>query len=136
MSRENVDRLRQVPLFSDLDESGLERLAAIANEFDAPSGHVLMERGQPGTGIFVIEEGSVRVDLPGGDHVTLGPGEFVGELSVLADTPRTARVCVADDLRAVAIRRNDLTELIRTEPSIAVSMLRVLAHRFVGDDQT
>lgn len=133
MSRENLDRLRAVPLFAGLDETGLERLAAIANQFDAPSGHVLMERGQPGTGIFVIEEGTVRVDLPGGDQVTLRAGDFVGELSVLADAPRTARVCVTDDLKAVAIRRNDLTELLKSEPSIALAMLRALAHRFVGD---
>lgn len=133
MSRDNLDRLRAVPLFAGLDQMGLERLAAIANQFDAPTGHVLMERGQPGTGIFVIEEGTVRVDLPGGDQVTLGAGDFVGELSVLADTPRMARVCVADDLKAVAIRRNDLTELLQSEPSIALAMLRALAHRFVGD---
>lgn len=133
MSRDNLDRLRAVPLFADLDEAGLERLAAIANQFDAPAGHVLMERGQSGTGIFVIEEGTVRVDLPGGDQITLGAGDFVGELSVLADTPRMARVCVTDDLKAVAIRRNDLTELLQSEPSISLAMLRALAHRFVGD---
>lgn len=91
-----------------------------------------MERGQAGTGVFIIEEGSVTVELPHEDDVTLGPGEFVGELSVLADTPRSARVCVEEDLRAVAIRRSDLDALLEEEPSIALAMLRGIARRFAG----
>lgn len=134
MSAPNVDQLRRVPLFADLDESGLESLSAITNEFDAAPGHVLMDRGQAGTGMFIIEEGSARVEVPGGDPVVLGPGEFVGELSVLADTPRVARVCVEEPLRGLAIGRNDLNALLEREPSIAVAMLRSLARRFVGHD--
>jgi CRP-like cAMP-binding protein len=127
------ERLRHVPLLADLDGAALESLMAIANEFEAPAGHVLMERGQAGTGMFIIEEGSVRVEIPGGEPVFLGAGEFVGELSVLADTPRTARVCVEEPMRGLAVHRNDLTRLLEDEPSIAVAMLRSLAHRFADD---
>lgn len=134
MTGVDIERLSAVPLFAGLDPTGLSRLAGIANEFEARAGHVLMERGQPGTGVFVIEEGAVRVDLPNGDQVVLGAGEFVGELSVLADTPRTARVSVVEDMRAVAIRRQELTDLLLSEPSIALAMLRALAHRFVGEE--
>lgn len=57
-------------------------------------------------------------------------GDFVGELSVPADTPRSARVTVEEDVvAALAIRRQDLTNLILDEPSIALAMLRVLAAR-------
>lgn len=131
METATIDRLRQVPLFATLGQAGLERVAALATEFEALPGHVLMERGQPGTGIFVIEEGAVRIDVPGGESVVLGPGSFVGELAVLADTPRTARVSVIEDLRALAIRRSDLSRLLNEEPSLAVNMLCTLARRFV-----
>lgn len=133
MGASNPERLRQVPLFTDLDEEGLRTLMQIANEFEAAPGHVLMERGQAGNGMFIIEEGSVRVEVAGGDSVLLGPGEFVGELSVLADTPRTARVSVEEEMRGLAIRRNDLDDLLEKEPSIAVSMLRSVARRFAGE---
>lgn len=125
-----------MPLFADLDDAGLEHLASIANEFHAATGHVLMERGQAGTGLFIIEEGSVRVEIPDEDEddVLLGPGEFVGELSVLADTPRTARAAVESDLSGLAIRRQDLDDLLLREPTIALAMLRALARRFVGHD--
>ncbi|MFP3915543.1 MAG: Crp/Fnr family transcriptional regulator [Actinomycetota bacterium] len=132
MSAPELDRLRRVPLFADLDEEGLRSLADIATEFDAAHGHVLMYKGQAGSGMFIIEEGSVRVEIPSGDPVALGPGEFVGELSVLADAPRMARVCVEEPLRALAISRNDLNALLEREPSIAVAMLRSLARRFAG----
>jgi CRP/FNR family transcriptional regulator, cyclic AMP receptor protein len=130
MSSESLLRLRQVPLFSELDQAGLERVDAIANEFEVESGHVLMERGQPGLGMFVIESGRVRVDVPGGDPVTLGAGDFVGELSVFADHPRTARVVAEERVGGVAIRRQDLISLLMEEPSLAVAMLSSLAGRY------
>lgn len=131
MSGATVDGLRAIPLFSVLDEDGLERIAALATEFSAPAGHVLIERGQGGNGLFVIEAGSVRVDLPGGHAVEHGPGSFVGELAVLADTLRTARVTVVEDLQALAISRTDLTDLLEREGALAVAMLREMARRLV-----
>lgn len=130
MSSDRIARLRQVPLFSELDQAGLERLETIANEFEVSQGHVLMERGQSGLGMFILESGRVRVDVPGGDPVMLGPGDFVGELSVLAETPRTARVVAEEEVRGVAIRRQDLTALLMEQPTIALAMLRSLASRY------
>lgn len=126
---DNLDSLRRVPIFAMLDDAALERISAISTEFVAPRGQVLIERGHAGTGVFIIEEGSVTVDLPNETSIILGPGEFVGELSVLADTPRTARVSVASDLRSLAIRRDDLDDLLVSEPSIAVAMLREVARK-------
>ena len=126
---DNLDSLRRVPIFAMLDDDALERISEISTEFVAPRGQVLIERGHGGTGVFIIEEGSVTVDLPNETSITLGPGEFVGELSVLADTPRTARVSVASDLRSLAIRRDDLDDLLVSQPSIALAMLRVVARK-------
>lgn len=124
-----IDTLRKVPGFSSLDEESLERVCHLATEFQAERGRVLIERGQPGTGLFLIEEGSVRVDLPGGQSTTLGPGEFFGELAVFADVPRTARVSVTDDLTGLAISRRDLLGLLLEEPSVAITLLQQMAKR-------
>lgn len=125
------DQLRSVPLFAGLDEAGLAHVAALATEFEAPAGLVLIDYGQAGTGLFVIEEGEVRIEPPDGGHVMRGPGEFVGELAVLADTGRTARVSAATHIKALAIRRTDLDELMMDEPAIAVAMVRELARRLL-----
>lgn len=129
VTTDSLQKLRRIPIFSALDDPSLERIASLVTELEAPKGHVLVEKGHPGTGVFIIEEGSARVDLPGGKQIERGPGSFFGELAVLAATPHTGRVSAASDLRALAIRRNDLLDLLQSEPSIAVSMLQEVAGR-------
>jgi voltage-gated potassium channel len=87
--------------------------------------------GQPGLGVFVIEEGTVRVEPPGEEPVELGPGDFFGELAVLTTTARTARVSATSAVHGVAIRRADITNLLNREPTIATAMLREVAQRLV-----
>ena len=129
MSDSLADRIRRVPIFSALDEAGLADVAALATEFEAPKGQVLVEYGQAGAGVFIIEDGEVRVDRPHGEQADLGPGAFFGELAVLAEVPRTARVSAVTDLRCLAISRNDLVELLDRRPAVAVSMLSEVARR-------
>jgi CRP/FNR family cyclic AMP-dependent transcriptional regulator len=125
-----VPKLRVVPIFADLPDDALGRVAAVVTEFEAPTGHVLTQPGQEGSGMFVLEEGSVTVELPGGATVSLGPGEFFGELAILAPgVTRTARVRAASPIRCLAIARRDFAAIVEAEPEIAVSMLPVLARR-------
>ncbi|MDQ4065947.1 MAG: cyclic nucleotide-binding domain-containing protein [Actinomycetota bacterium] len=129
----NVETLRSVPLFEGLSDETLQRILDQGNEFEAVAGHVLVAPNQPGMGLFVVEEGTVTVDIRGRE-IELGPGEFFGELSLLDEgAVRHARVCAATDVRCLAIHRDDFTELIETEPQIARSMLRVLARRLGGE---
>ena len=129
MTSDLVDKLRRVPLFASLDDVGLAHVGGIAAEFEVSAGHIFMERGQPGNGVFIIEEGTVRVDLPSGDVVERGAGQFFGELSVLADTQRTARVSASTDVRCIAISRRDLLALLEERSDIALAMLREVATR-------
>lgn len=127
--RERLNKLRTVPLFSQCSEETLRKILEIATEFDAAKGHVLVERNQPGAGMFVIEEGTIQVQLPRRD-IELGPGEFVGELSLLDENHlHTARVCATSPVKALAIARDDFLALIENDPHMAMSMLRVVAGR-------
>ena len=125
-----VQRLRGVPIFAALADEALGRVAAVVTEFEAPAGHVLTQPGQEGSGMFVLVDGSVTVELPGGATVSLGPGEFFGELAILAPgVSRTARVQAASPIRGLAIARRDFAAILEADPEIAVSMLPVLARR-------
>ena len=129
MADDTTSTLRAVPLFSELDDHALEHLAAIASVVNMPRGTVLIERGAPGSGMFVILDGEAEVQLR---HrtITLGPGEFVGELSLLSDhAARVARVRAASDLRCLAVGRPAFAELLSEHPAIALPMLSVLARR-------
>ncbi len=126
---DHIACLRAIPLFSELDEAALERIAAIATEVEFPERALLIERNQPGSGMFVLLDGTASVELP---HrtVELGPGQFIGELSLLTDGDRrTARVSAATTLRCLAIARPEFAELLESEPRIAVPMLAALAGR-------
>ena len=124
-----VEALRRVPLFAGIAEPSLERLATIVTEVEVPAGHVLVERGTEGSGMFVLEEGTVAIELA--DHtLERGPGEFFGELALLAEgIRRTARVRAVTSARCLAISRRDFSELLEAEPSVAVAMLPELARR-------
>jgi CRP-like cAMP-binding protein len=125
----DVDKLRGIPLFGGLSEQTLARIAELATEFEEPAGWVLVEVGQPGSGMFVLEEGTVTVQTPDGRGWDLGPGEFFGELALLTDHPRNARIRAKTPVRCLAISRMDLTMLLKEEPEIAVAMLPKLAER-------
>jgi CRP-like cAMP-binding protein len=128
----DVEQLRAIPLFAEVDDAYLGRIADVATPFEVAAGHVLAERGQPGSGMFVVLEGSVEVDVPGSVPVELGPGEFFGELSLLADTDRLARVRAVTPVRGIAIDRAGFFDLLHEEPRIALAMLPVLARRLVA----
>ena len=115
--------LRGIALFAELDESALKRIAAL---------ELLAERGQPGAGLLVIETGEITVEFPDGRLNEYGPGEFFGEVSLLTDEPRTARVRSRSAVRGIAISRSEFFELLDQEPRIAVAMLPVIARRLAN----
>jgi CRP-like cAMP-binding protein len=96
------------------------------------AGQIVALEGDPGSGMFVILDGTARVEWRGGS-VDLGPGTFFGELTLLAPGgTRIARVRAATEMRCLAIPRDDAIALVESEPSIALAMLREIARRFAS----
>ena len=131
MSDSRIENLRSIELFSELSDESLERLSSTMAECEIEPGHILVHKGMPGTGLFVIEEGQVEVDLVS-RKVTLGPGEFLGELALLTDSAHTGRATARTPVKAIALGREEFSELLQAEPSMALSMLTVLARRLVA----
>ena len=112
------DRLRALPFFADLDDEQIDRLAASTTEFEAPAGQALIERGGPGAGLFVLEDGYAVVEAPEGRR-ELRTGDVFGERSLVGDSERTARVRALTNVRCLAIPRADLESIIAAEPRVA-----------------
>ena len=126
---QRLENLRQIPLFAELSEAALHRILDHATEFEARHGHVLVQPDQPGSGLFVIEDGTATVELRD-RKIELGPGEFFGELALLTDrATHTGRVCATTPLRCLAIARDDFEALLESEPKMAVTMLKQVANR-------
>ena len=121
------DRLRALPLFADVDDAQLERLAAATSEFDAPAGQALIERGRAGSGMFVLEQGQAVVEAPEGKR-HIGPGDIFGERALLGDDiQRTARVRAETDVRCLAISRPEIERLLAEDPSVAERLRQLSA---------
>ncbi len=84
------------------------RLLELGTECEFSAGSVLIQLGDPGSGLYLIRHGTVLVHAPEGDSEH-GPGEVVGELALLSDDGvRSARVTALTDVRAVAVDRATL----------------------------
>ena len=127
-----ADELRAIPLFAEASDAGLDRIAASAGEITWHAGQVVALEGDPGSGMFVILDGTAHVEWRGGE-VDLDTGAFFGELTLLAPGgTRIARVRAATEMRCLAIPRDDAIELIESEPSVALTMLKEIARRFAS----
>ena len=110
---------RPAAILAGVNEDDLRRLEAAGSRVEFPAGKVLIERGQPGTGLFVVVDGNVIVEAPEGAR-ELGPGAVVGERALLSpDGTRTARVRALTDLVIVAVDRAEVDRLCAVDPAFA-----------------
>ena len=89
---EVVDTLRAIPLFANVPDKQLKRLAAAMQERTVAAGEELTVEGRSGVGFFVIESGEASVSQGGEEIRTLGPGDSFGEMAVIDSGPRSATV--------------------------------------------
>lgn len=129
-----VDTLRRVPLFAQLGDDELARVAATVRERPYPRNSVIVFEDDPGDALFVVAGGQVKVVLIGEDGrevilAVLGPGDFFGELALIDDEPRSAHVMAMDDARLLVLRRDDFQRELEAHPRIALGLLRALSRR-------
>jgi len=128
-----LDLLRDVPLFAELAAADLERIAARARLEDVPAGTVVIEEGSPPAAMYIIVDGDFVVEKRGtGTPIVLntcGPGDLLGELSVLENRPRTATVAARTAGRVVVLEIDALHDLLRGSLAAALSILRTIATR-------
>jgi len=121
--------LRSIPLFEGIERKDLERLARSFRERSFHEGDVVTKEGEPGTGFFVILEGSAHVTVRGQTVATLGPGDALGEMALLDEGPRSATVVAATDLRCIALTPWEFRPFIEEYPTVAWTLLQTLARR-------
>jgi CRP-like cAMP-binding protein len=133
---ETAELVAKIPMCAELTDEQIRWIADLETEFDVPAGFVLIEHGQPGSGMFIVTDGTISIELPRG-AIERGPGEFVGELALLADGfTRVARVRAKTTVKGLAISRMAFFELLEREPRVAVRMLPVLARRLAEAETT
>ena len=126
---DKLELLKRVPLLAKLGRKEIEEVGRLSDEVDVPSGHVLMREGATGQEFFVIVKGTVDVER-GGRHLrTLGPGDFVGEIALIDDAPRTATATAASDAQLLVLAHREFHSLMDQFPAIRTCVLEALASR-------
>ena len=130
-----VELLRRIPLFSNIDTSRLKLLAFTSERLTYNQGAVLFREGDRGDSAYLILEGKVDVAVhspTGGEDVvvaSIGANNIVGEMSLLCEMPRTATVIAAEPLDTLRIKKDQFFQLMRDLPQITLEIMRELATR-------
>lgn len=127
--KQHLDSLKNVALFSNCSKKELEKVARASDEVTMTEGTLIMDQGQMGREAFVIVEGDVTVKRNGRKVTTLGPGDVVGEMSLLDKGPRTASVVAATDVTLLVIDSRRFLAVIDDIPAISHKLLAALAGR-------
>ena len=132
--------LREVPLFSEMDEQEVAGIRDIMEVMKFKAGQVIIREGETGDLFYVITEGHVEViirDADGSDVVLheAGPGDFFGELSMLTNEPRSARIRAVEDVTTLILERDEFFNFLRTHTHAAIDVLVELGGRLRDNDR-
>jgi CRP/FNR family transcriptional regulator, cyclic AMP receptor protein len=124
-----VEALRGAPLFEGLSKKELRELARVSEDMEIPEGTTLTKEGDIGHEFFVIVEGETQVKRKGRSLGTRGAGEFIGEIALLEQVPRTATVTAKTPLRVFVLTSKDFHHLLEENRGVERKVLRPLAKR-------
>lgn len=128
-----VELLRRIPLFSNIDTSRLKLLAFTSERLTFENGAILFREGDRGDSAYLILTGKVDISVgsPNGDVLvaSVGANNIVGEMSLLCEIPRSATVTAAEPLDTLRIKKDQFFGLLRDLPQMTLEIMRELALR-------
>jgi CRP-like cAMP-binding protein len=128
-TKDVLEGLAAVPLFSGCSKRELQTIARAVKTVEHRAGTVIAREGEPGIGLFVIDEGEAEVTIGGRKKATLGPRDFFGEIALLDGGPRTATVTATTDIKLLGLTEWVFRGLMQEHSSIAIKTLEAMAGR-------
>jgi CRP-like cAMP-binding protein len=130
-----VAALKASPLFAGFTDTGLAILAGITAPHNYPPGTPLFVENMVSDAMLVIVDGRVRLsakDKGGADVVLgeLGPGDWLGELSLISTGQRMCTATAASPVRALEIRQTDFQKMLSLKPQACIKLLMSIVSRF------
>lgn len=126
---QKLDLLHSIPLFARLGKADLQSLGKLAEEVDVPAGRVLMREGNPGSEMFVIASGRVRIVRGGETIADLAEGDWFGEMALLSHGDRTATATTTEPSRLFVVAHREFHSLMDAMPSVRSAVFECVADR-------
>jgi CRP-like cAMP-binding protein len=129
-----ADALGRCFLFAGSSAGERTVLASLAHRRRYPRGQTVFREGDPCTGLYVVEEGRVKVRVTSSEGrerilALLGPGDVLGELAVLDGEPRCADVVAHEECTLIFLGREEFREFLGRHPEASARLLHLLARR-------
>jgi CRP-like cAMP-binding protein len=121
--------LKQVPLFSGLDDRELDQIAGSLRERRFAAGDTVTQEGAGGAGFFVVESGEADVTVDGESRGTIGAGDYFGEIALLTGSDRTATITARSELVCHGMTPWDFRPLVESNSAIAWKLLTAMADK-------
>jgi CRP/FNR family cyclic AMP-dependent transcriptional regulator len=128
-----VELISRVPLFARCSKKELRMIANLADVIEQPEGKTMIKEGRLGGEFFILIDGTAGVSRGGRKLRDLAEGEWVGEIALIANVPRTATVVTTSPIRALVLTPKGLSQLIEDVPSIAAKLLAALGERIAPE---
>ena len=128
----SVERLlfiRAVPIFRELRDDFLVRLASVMDELSFPNSHSIFTEGQEGRSLYIVVSGKVKVHLADRELAKLEQGACFGEMSLFDAEPRSASVTTLEICECLMLTQMQLYDAIDETPDIAINIIRLLSRR-------
>lgn len=127
------EAIKNAPLFSQLSRKDVKQLAAALTQRSFPAGTVIIEKGKPGVGFFIIASGTASVAVGGTRARGLKAGDHFGEVALIDDGPRMAEVTAETDLECYALAAWQFRPFVQDHPDVAWALMQSLVKRIVRD---
>lgn len=128
----SVDRLlfiRSVPIFKELRDDFLVRLASVMDEMSFAANYTIITEGHEGRALYIVVSGRVSVHSRGQELAQLEKNACFGEMSVFDAEPRSASVTTLEPCSCLMLTQQQLYDAIDETPGIAVNIIRLLSRR-------
>jgi CRP-like cAMP-binding protein len=133
-SSDAAERLASIELFEGFSPEELKRVGELVDEVDADEGAELTEQGKPGQEAYVIVSGTASVVIGSDVVTTLGPGELVGEMSLIDNRPRSATVRADTPMKLLALDVRSFKKLLDELPAANRAVMAKLTERIRKND--
>jgi CRP/FNR family cyclic AMP-dependent transcriptional regulator len=125
----DVSLLKTIPLFADVSDEQLRKIAPFAETDEFAEGQVVVKEGGYSNHFFAIEEGTATVERDGEHIGDLGPGDVFGEQGLLEKQERSATVTATSRLRVIKIEHWELSRMRKTMPEVVEELQRKVEER-------
>jgi CRP-like cAMP-binding protein len=125
----DVSQLKRVPLFADVPDESLAKIAPFTSIDEFPEGKEVITEGAFSNHFYVIDDGTVKVERGGEQLAELGPGDVFGEQGLLEKEMRSATVTATSTLRVIKIERWELSRMRKVMPEVVEQLKRTVEER-------